>query len=425
MRHAPAAGHASTNVGPAPLATVGVITFLNSLGSGLLWSGVFFVTEQQFEWNQAQNFLLALGATIVYAVAAFTSGRIVAALDHRHSARRVIALLMVLQIFGGAAALVGPVGVIICAILASGTGAVLWPIMEAYLSAARHGHALRRAIGIFNLTWMGAVGASMLVMAPAIAAGYPTLGLFLFVPISVVSIFCLPWLPSRPPPHGAAPEEAPVELAPAADPASAAATAAQRVQEHRHRPPSERALRDATRVLLPVGYILIGGLGPALPFLLGALDVAPGWRTPVTAVWMASRVLTVALLIQFSFWHGRAAALVVGFALAAGGFATIALAESLGMMIAGLACFGAGQAIIYYAALYYAMVVGGAEVHAGSVFEALIGLGYGVGPIVGLIAGGANVAYVWSMLALSVAITIVAFRKVIVARVRSRRPRAT
>lgn len=423
MRHASAAGHDATSARPAPLAPIGIITFLNSLGSGLLWSGVFFVTEQQFEWNEAQNFVLALGATVVYAVAAFMSGRIVAALDHRLSARGVIALLMVLQVIGGGAALAGSAGVIVFTILVSGTGAVLWPIMEAYLSSGRHVHALRRSIGIFNLTWMGAVGASMLLIAPAIAMGYPTLGLFLFVPISVVSIFCLPWLPSRPPPHGAAPGDAPAELAPPGDAAIAAAAAAQRIPEHRHRPPSERALRDATRVLLPVGYILIGGLGPALPFLLGALEVPPGWRTPVTAVWMASRVATVALLIRFSFWHGRAAALVIGFMLAAGGFAMIALAGSLGMMIAGLALFGAGQAIIYFAALYYAMAVGGAEVHAGSVFEALIGLGYGVGPIVGLIAGGANVTYVWGMLVISVAITIVAFRKVIVARVRSRTPR--
>jgi len=375
----------------APLAVVGAITFLNSLGSGLLWSGAFFVTEQSFQWSEAQNFMLALGATVVYAVAAFMSGRVVRALDARASTRRVIAMLMVLQMIGGALAFAGPVGVVACVLIASGASATLWPIMEAYLSAARHGHDLRRSIGLFNLTWMGAVGVALLLMAPAIAFGYAAIGLALFVPISGFSILLLRWLPARPPPHVA---ESPL---------------------HRHRPERERELRDATRVLLPVGYILIGALGPAMPFLLGALDVEPGWRTPVTAVWMASRLVTVALLIRFSFWHGRAWTLAMGFLLATGGFATIALAQTLPIMLLGLACFGAGQAVIYYAALYYAMVVGGAEVHAGGIFETLIGLGYGVGPIVGLVVG-TGVGYVWGVLGISVAITGAAIARMAAAK---------
>lgn len=396
--------HAGTPAGerapPAPLGVVGAITFLNSLGSGLLWSGVFFVTEQSFQWSESHNFTLALAATIVYACAAFFSGRLVAAIDRRCSTRRVVALLMLIQLCGGGAALVGSTGVIVCALLTSGASAMLWPIMESYLSAGRHGHPLRRAIGIFNITWMGAVAVALLLMAPALASGHATLGLLLFVPISAISLVLLPWLPSRPPPHGASDDK--------------------RTVLHRHRPENERALRDVTRVLLPVGYILIGSLGPALPFLLGALAVEPGWRTPVTAVWMTARLLTVAVLIRFTFWHGRASALVIGFALAAGGFTMIALATSLPVMLIGLTLFGAGQAMIYYAALYYAMAVGGAEVNAGSVFEALIGLGYGVGPIVGL-AFGTGQAYVWGVLGISMTITAIAFARAGVSRLRGSR----
>lgn len=404
---------------PASVTAISIVTFLNSLGSGLLWSGVFFVTEQSFEWSEAQNFLLALGATVVYAAAAFMSGRVVAALDHLVSVRSIVALLMVLQLLGGAAALLGAPGVIVCALVASGASAMLWPIMESYLSAGRHGHELRRAIGIFNMVWMSAVGAALLLMAPALAAGHATLGLLLFVPISAASLALLPWLPARPPPHGSATSDHHVDPNPPADAAGVAASAAARLPLHRHRPEQERALRDATRVLLPVGYVLIGSLGPAIPFLLGSLEVEPGWRTPVTSTWMMARLLTVALLIRFTFWHGRASPLAIGFLLAAGGFATIALATSLPVMMLGLACFGAGQALIYYAALYYAMAVGGAEVNAGSVFEALIGLGYGVGPIVGLAVGGSGRAYVWGVLAISVAITLIAFARMAIARQRS------
>lgn len=416
MREAPDATAASTTHGtgptaavtaPASLSAVNAITFLNSLGSGLLWSGVYFITEQSFQWTKAQNFMLALASTIVYSVAAFASGRVVAAIDHRFSARRFLALLMVIQMAGGIVVFFGAWGVVICALTASGAGAMLWPIMESYLSSGRHGHALRRAIGIFNLVWMGAVALGLLLIAPVLAAGRAELGMLLFVPISAVSLALLRWMPSRPPPHGTHGDEA-----------HDCDADARRMPRHRQRPEQERALRDATRVLLPVGYILIGAIGPALPFLLGQLQVEPGWSTPVAATWMTARLVTVALLIRFTFWHGRAAALIFGFALAAGGFATIALAGSLPAMLAGLACFGAGQAIIYYAALYYAMAVGSAEVHAGGIFETLIGLGYGVGPIVGL-AVGSGQAYVWGVLAISVTITALAFARVAMVRLRA------
>jgi hypothetical protein len=57
----------------------------------------------------------------------------------------------------------------------------------------------------------------------------------------------------------------------------------------------------------------------------------------------------------------------------------------------GLVAFGAGLALIYVAALYYAMHVGGGgqnSVDEGGKHEALIGAGYTVGPLCGLGAVG-------------------------------------
>jgi hypothetical protein len=88
-----------------------------------------------------------------------------------------------------------------------------------------------------------------------------------------------------------------------------------------------------------------------------------------------------------SFWHGKWATLAFGLALLAGGFATVALAGTVPAMVAGLVAFGAGHGVLYYASLYYAMAVGGAEVDAGGHFEALIGVGYVVGPVAGMVAG--------------------------------------
>jgi hypothetical protein len=54
------------------------------------------------------------------------------------------------------------------------------------------------------------------------------------------------------------------------------------------------------------------------------------------------------------------------------------------VLIAALLVFGAGHATAYVGALYYAMELGDAEVAAGGTHEALIGVGYGIGPVLGL-----------------------------------------
>jgi hypothetical protein len=50
------------------------------------------------------------------------------------------------------------------------------------------------------------------------------------------------------------------------------------------------------------------------------------------------------------------------------------------------------MATIYTGALYYAMEVGQADVDAGGAHEALIGLGYALGPGCGLLAAGSIAA---------------------------------
>jgi hypothetical protein len=88
-------------------------------------------------------------------------------------------------------------------------------------------------------------------------------------------------------------------------------------------------------------------------------------------------------------WHGRWSVAVVGTLCVLGGFGGTLLAPgllsgtaALVLVAAALAVFGAGLAALYTAALYYAFEVGGSE--GGGSHEALIGLGYSVGPACGL-----------------------------------------
>jgi hypothetical protein len=340
------------------------VTWMNSLGSGVLWSGVPFVTEREYGFTQGENLALALAEAALYVAVALAAGPVLRRLSAagRCTPRGWLAGIFVLQAGTSLLALAGSTGVIVAACVLSAAGAAMWPVMESYVSSGRHGGSMRRSIAVFNVTWMSATGVALLVMAPLVASGMAAWSLVGMVPVSAASMVVLRWFPASPAPHP--PEHA-----------------------HTHIAPQYPYLLRATRFVMPTSYVFISVIGPVLPFLLLDLGLEDGWKTPLASAWMFARMGTVLLMGLASFWHGRWATLAVGLALLAGGFALTAFAGSAPAMLAGLVAFGAGHGILYFASLYYAMAVGGAEVDAGGTFEALIGAGYVVGPLAGLAAG--------------------------------------
>jgi hypothetical protein len=132
----------------------------------------------------------------------------------------------------------------------------------------------------------------------------------------------------------------------------------------------------------------------------------------VAALWMVARFFTLAAMWRTGFWHGRWSTLGAAAAFLAGGMALVLLAPTVAALGAGLVVFGIGMGLSYYAALYYSLAVGHAAVDAGGSFEALIGLGYLAGPLLGLgaQAGGgaehasrATVALAWLVTAVACA----------------------
>lgn len=343
------------------------VTWVNSLGSGILWSGVPFVTERQYGFTQGENLALALVESVIYVAVALTAGPLLRRLGI--SPRRWLTWTFVVQAAVSLLALTGSRGVIVSACVLSAIGAALWPVMESYVSSGQHGGGMRRSLAYFNVTWMSATGASLLLMAPLVASGHASGSLLVLLPVSAASLVLLRWFPARPAPHP--PEHA-----------------------HTHIAPQYPYLLRATRFIVPSSYVFISLLGPVLPFLLLDLGLEDGWKTPLASLWMFARMLTVVLMGFLSFWHGKWATLAFGLALLAGGFAAVALAGTVPAMVVGLVAFGAGHGVLYYASLYYAMAVGGAEVDAGGRFEALIGVGYVIGPVAGMLAGGSQAGLV-------------------------------
>jgi hypothetical protein len=387
----------SASGGPSPLWAVLWVTFLCSMSTGVFWNGIFFIAERSYGLTPRMNLVLGILMGVIYTAGAFTAGGLLRAVEHRWSPRTVLAAVVSLQAVASAV----PVAVDAeWALWAAGGAAsylssLIWPIVESYISAGRHGGAMRSVIGWFNLTWTSAVAVSMISMA-ALIEHHARWCIGSMTVVTAASLIGLARFPRSPGSHDA---EAAAE----------------------HVSPEYPQLLRSARLLLPMGYVLVAAMSPILPYRLEQLGVEVTWKTPATATWMVVRVAAIALMWRAGFWHGRWGTLLLGALAMIGGFAVVVLAPRIEVMIGGFAVFGIGIGIIYYAALYYAMAVGRAAVDAGGMFEALIGIGYTIGPaagLAGLALGGAPwiVAIVCGLCAIGTVGAIRPYREALPAR---------
>lgn len=360
-RH-PASLSDTGRAGRSPLGPVLVFTWLNSLGTGAVMNGVFFVTHKRYDFSEVQNLSLAFVMGAIYIVGALAVGpalRRLAARSSRITSRLVLVALMVAM--GLVCAL--PVLVerewsiwLFGALYATLTGG-LWPIIESYISGGRRGKDLRRAIGAFNLVWASAVAVAYWGMTPFLKDN----PLGVIAALGLVHLVCIPLAI-------AAPREP-----------------ARHLEDiHEPHPANYYDLLVTFRWLLVLCFILLYVVTPILPSQLAALEVHENWFTRLASIWMVCRVLMFLLMQHWEGWHGRwRTPFWTGGALI-GGAAIIIVAPTVPALITGLVLFGVGAGGVYCGALYYAMEVGAAEVEAGGKHEAVIGAGYAIGPLTGL-----------------------------------------
>lgn len=336
-----------------------LVTALGSVSGGVFWTSVFFVTREYYRFSPAENLTLALIMGTGYALVARSAGALSAKFE-RWGARRLAAVAFIACALAAAVPVLVTTraGIWLGALLGAAIPGVIWPIMESFLGGGRHGPELRRALGPYNLTWTFCVSVPLLIF-PLLTRVHPLGPLLLctlcnFTAALVVSTL----LPPRPAP--AHPEHAEAAIG-------------------REYP----ALLAASNWLLPVSYLLLSTLSPILPHRLSELGT-PIPATLVAASWMLARFASLAAMAALPYWHGRWGTLVVGTAALLAGVALTLLANSLGFVVCGLVLFGVGLGITYFCAIYYALAVGHAAVDAGGGFEALIGVGYMLGPAVGL-----------------------------------------
>ncbi len=356
----------------SPLWAVGAITWLGSLSTGAAINGIYFVTERQFGYGEAANLGLAVVVGVAYVAAALTAGRVFGRLAGRLSHRGAVALLLAGM---GAMCFVpvlwrDPASVWIFCVVNSILSGWFWPLVESYVSGGRRGTALRRATGVFNISWASAVAVSFWLMQPLLAHD-PLSVLAALGGVLLATLFFIPFIGAHASEHGASGHEhseSELELF--------------------------RRLLNMCRCLLVMSYLLMSIVTPLLPSLVEAAGVREGVRTIFASTWMISRVVVFAMMQGTHRWHGvRSAPVIFGVLMVVGFAGCIAAGSPLSLAVA-LALFGGGLGAVYAAAIYYALEVGSAEVDAGGRHEALIGLGYAGGPMVGLaaVAGAESLA---------------------------------
>lgn len=375
--------HDATHTPATPTASVLAFTFINSLGTGLVTSGIFFLTKGGYGFSDRENFGLGVLLGVTYIAGSLAAGPLVRGLRSRMglSSRAVLGLLMgclallctipmVTKWASGASAPAWPLWVMVG--VYSPLSGVLWPMVESYLSGGKQAAALQRAIGVWNIVWSSALIVAYWGVAPFIEK-YPAQAILSLGGMHVVAWMLLGAFAREP---------------------------AQHVHgEHVPHPPVYGQLLATFRVLLPVSYVASSALAPYLAGLMGRLEIPVSWSTVVASIWLIPRTLAFAWLGFSTAWHGRWWPVVLAGVCLFGGFlgcvgagvivgqeagSNVALAR--GVLAAGLALFGAGMGIVYSGAIYYAMEVGQAQVDAGGTHEALIGVGYTIGPACGLLA---------------------------------------
>jgi len=364
-----------------PLKLVILLTvFTTSFSGTLLQRGAYFYTHQVLGFAQAQNLWLALLVGVTYIAGATLSHPLSA---RRGERRTLLAVLLALVSVHLLIASVPSAALLVVALAAIAfLQGSMWPIFESYMSAGETPRDLGRVLSRYNISWALSVPLSLALAGLLIASGSPRL---LFVTAAalfgVVALACRTFPPK------------PVHLEAA----------------HAERPnavllDSFRGLLRASRLAMLLSYALMYVLAPLMPEIMKGVGLDTERAASAASLLDVSRLGCFIALFVWSGWHGRKLPILLAIAALPVGFALVLLGPGIASVIVGEVLFGAAAGFLYTAALYYAQVVQNASVDAGGAHEALIGLGYALGPSAGLIgtalaqgAGPGSAAYMQGM----------------------------
>ena len=338
-----------------------LLTFVQSFATILLERGVYFYTEDVLGFGRVANLGLALVFGLLYAAGAMLSHRVTAARGERPTLNAAVAGLALLNLtlalrpsattlwlgFAGIAFLEG----------------MKWPVVETYVTAGATPARTMAVLGRFNIAWSSAIPVGLIVAGPIIGSGSPAMLFALAAGLHVVSLVpirTLAWRPTH------------LEA------------------DHPERLPAAglaryRSLMASARWSLLGSCAMLFLLAPLMPMIFSQrLGFDVRWAAGLSSLIDVMRLVAFILLGVLTFWRGKAWVLAVAAALLPAGFTLVLFGSGMVSVMTGQVLFGLAMGTVYYAAIYHAMVVHNASVEAGGQHEALIGLGFALGPLIGL-----------------------------------------
>src|SRR3990172_6400530 len=127
-----------------PMAAVLVMTFACSLGTGVFWHGIPFIAKHTYGFTQTRNLAMAAAMGAIYTLGAFTAGRLTRRVERRVSPRGLLATCVaaLAAVSRGPILASGEWALWLAGIAGSYVSSVLWPVIESYVTAGRHGPAM-------------------------------------------------------------------------------------------------------------------------------------------------------------------------------------------------------------------------------------------------------------------------------------------
>jgi predicted MFS family arabinose efflux permease len=354
---------------PTGKRAVFAFTFLQSFAGVLLSRGVYFYTHERLAFTATQNLFLGLGYGIAYIAGAFVSHRLTSRLGERRLLSWLLTSLIATHVVLFAMPR-GPVLAVALPLISFFLG-VHWPIVESFMSAGETPGQLLRVSSRYNVTWATSVPLGIGVSGTLIASPRPET---LFLVPAVFSAAALVVVLLRFPRRLLHLDSAHPERPRAAE------------------IPRYAALTVSARWGMMLSYSLIFLLAPLMPNILQQLGLNVARSTPAAALLDVGRLLSFGVVALYSGWRLRAVPMVAALVTLPVAFCMVLFAQHLALALAGELLLGLAAGFAYSSALYYALVVKNASVDAGGAHEALIGLGYALGPIAGLAAKGVAAA---------------------------------
>jgi MFS family permease len=362
-----------------------VVEAMCSIAGTLLSIGTAFYMKNRFAWDMRENFMLVAGQGIFYVPGALIAGWVTRRLGRGAAIVAAYAVLTVLSLLAWhlARAEGNSFAVALTLLVYTFVIGISWPIMES-LIASGDANGLARRLAAYNIVWPLAGAAAIAIEGTVIT--YWTAGVFL-IPAAmhlIALVLMLPWMWAA---------DAPSESGPAAP-----------VR------PEPQLLHKRTlalwlsRAALPATYAVIYGLMPLMPFLSTIRPLDTAKQTAVASVWLWARLLSFIVLALGSWWHTRPRILLWAAVVMLAAFFGMTLppthgrspAIDLASMILWQIVLGGALGMIYSASLYFGMVLSEGSTEHGGYHEALIGLGWVIGPVAGVLAQQLRPGEVWA-----------------------------